>query len=105
MPEVRRELALYYDEITRLDGYVGQVLDELRHQGVADNTLVLFLSDNGRPFPTRQDHPVRRRDQDPMDCPVACLCPGRQRLRAIGQFRGYRSDDPPAGRSESSAIF
>ncbi len=51
VPEVRRELALYYDEITRLDGYVGQVLDELAEQGVADSTLVLFLSDNGRPFP------------------------------------------------------
>jgi arylsulfatase A-like enzyme len=51
VPEVRRELALYYDEITRLDGYVGQVLDELRAQGVADDTFVLFLSDNGRPFP------------------------------------------------------
>lgn len=51
LPEVRRELALYYDEITRLDGFVGEVLQELDRQGVADNTLVLFLSDNGRPFP------------------------------------------------------
>ena len=51
VPEVRRELALYYDEITRLDDYVGQVLDELRHQGVVENTLLLFISDNGRPFP------------------------------------------------------
>ncbi len=51
VPEVRRELALYYDEITRLDGYVGQVLEELEEQGVAGNTFILFLSDNGRPFP------------------------------------------------------
>ena len=50
-PEVRKELALYYDEIVRLDGYVGKVIAELEQQGVADNTLVLFLSDNGRPFP------------------------------------------------------
>lgn len=50
-PEVRRDLALYYDEIARLDGYVGQVLDELDRQKIADNTCVLFLSDNGRPFP------------------------------------------------------
>jgi N-sulfoglucosamine sulfohydrolase len=51
VPEVRRDLAMYYDEISRLDGYVGQVLDELDRQGVADNTLILFLSDNGQPFP------------------------------------------------------
>ncbi len=50
-PEVRQELALYYDEITRLDDYVGKVLAELERQKVADNTLVLFMSDNGRPFP------------------------------------------------------
>ena len=50
-PEVRGDLALYYDEIARLDSYVGLVLDELEKQGVAENTLVLFFSDNGRPFP------------------------------------------------------
>jgi arylsulfatase A-like enzyme len=50
-PEVRRDLALYYDEVARLDHHVGEVLDELDRQGVADQTLVLFLSDNGRPFP------------------------------------------------------
>ena len=50
-PAVRRDLAAYMDEVTRLDGYVGAVLDELDRQGVADNTLVLFMSDNGRPFP------------------------------------------------------
>lgn len=47
----RKDLAQYYDEITRLDGFVGQVLDELKTQGVDQQTLVLFISDNGRPFP------------------------------------------------------
>jgi len=50
-PAVRRELAQYYDEIERLDRFVGDVLAELEAQGVADHTLVVFLSDNGRPFP------------------------------------------------------
>jgi N-sulfoglucosamine sulfohydrolase len=51
VPEVRRDLALYYDEVTRMDGFIGQVLDELHVQGVAENTFILFLADNGRPFP------------------------------------------------------
>jgi len=51
VPETRKDLAMYYDEITRMDGYIGRVLDELDRQGVAKNTFVLFLSDNGRPFP------------------------------------------------------
>lgn len=50
-PAVRADLALYYDEITRLDGVVGNVLKELDKQGAAKNTMVVFLSDNGRPFP------------------------------------------------------
>ncbi|MFM7844014.1 MAG: sulfatase-like hydrolase/transferase, partial [Planctomycetota bacterium] len=50
-PAVRRDLAQYYDEVTRLDSYVGQLLDALDEQQLADNTIVLFMTDNGRPFP------------------------------------------------------
>jgi N-sulfoglucosamine sulfohydrolase len=49
--DTRLDLALYYDEITRLDGFVGTILHELDRIGLADNTLIVFLSDNGRPFP------------------------------------------------------
>lgn len=48
---VRADYQLYYDEITRLDRYVGDVMKELDKQGVAENTMILFISDNGRPFP------------------------------------------------------
>ncbi|WP_236624640.1 sulfatase [Rhodopirellula sp. SWK7] len=50
-PAVREDLRLYYDEIGRLDTYVGKVLSKLESQGVTENTIVLFISDNGRPFP------------------------------------------------------
>ena len=50
-PQVRRDIAQYYDEISRLDDYVGQVNDELERQGTLENTMVIFMSDNGRPFP------------------------------------------------------
>jgi arylsulfatase A-like enzyme len=33
--------------ITRLDGYVGRMLDHLKKLGVAEQTLVIFTSDNG----------------------------------------------------------
>lgn len=33
--------------VSRLDGYVGEILDELRAMGVDDNTIVIFTSDNG----------------------------------------------------------
>lgn len=50
-PRVRNDLALYYDEICRFDQHLGMTLEELEKQGVAENTFVLVISDNGRPFP------------------------------------------------------
>lgn len=50
-PGVRTDLSMYYDEIARLDDFVGRVYAELERQGVLDNTFILFFSDNGRPFP------------------------------------------------------
>ena len=46
-PGVRADFANYYDEISRFDGNFGQVLDELKKRGLADNTLVVFMGDNG----------------------------------------------------------
>lgn len=39
--------ALFAGMITRLDQYVGEILQLLRDKGLADNTLVIFTSDNG----------------------------------------------------------
>jgi len=50
-PETRADYAMYYDEIARLDKYVGMVIAELEAQNVLEETLILFISDNGRPFP------------------------------------------------------
>lgn len=49
--ETREDLARYYDEIARLDGVVGKVLAVLDDQPAYQNTMVMFISDNGRPFP------------------------------------------------------
>lgn len=47
----RADLASYHNEITRFDHFVGQVADALTAQGILDNTLIVILADNGRPFP------------------------------------------------------
>lgn len=48
---VRQELAAQYMTISRLDQGVGLMLKELEAAGVADQTLVIYTSDNGPPFP------------------------------------------------------
>lgn len=50
-PEVRRELALYYDEIARMDREIGEILELLDTHGLTENTLIVFAGDNGMPFP------------------------------------------------------
>ena len=50
-PLIRQDLALYYDEVTRFDSHVGEILTELSRQGVLDSTLIVYVSDNGMPFP------------------------------------------------------
>lgn len=51
LQQTRNELAQYYSSIRRLDDTVGELLKVLEEQGVADNTIVMFLSDNGMDFP------------------------------------------------------
>lgn len=51
LPETRRELAEYYQATTRADQGLGQLVKVLKETGHWDDTLVIYLSDNGIPFP------------------------------------------------------
>ena len=50
-PEVRRDLARYHDEVAAMDEEFQWVMDILDKRGLAKNTLVVFLGDNGYAFP------------------------------------------------------
>jgi N-sulfoglucosamine sulfohydrolase len=50
-PEVRREVANYYDLVTAVDHHAGDVLAWLDRHGLAENTVVLFFGDHGRGMP------------------------------------------------------
>lgn len=49
-PGTRLELAQYLSEVQRFDQRVGEVVSELAAQGVLEETLIIVMSDNGRPF-------------------------------------------------------
>ena len=49
--ETKEDLAKYYDEIKRFDHFIGAVIEELETQEVLDQTLIIVMADNGRPFP------------------------------------------------------
>ena len=46
-PEARNDYAVYYDRLQDLDGEVGQILDQLEADGLADSTIVFYYSDHG----------------------------------------------------------
>jgi N-sulfoglucosamine sulfohydrolase len=51
LPDVRQEIAEYFTSVHRCDQIVGEVLRALDETGYRDNTLVMFLSDNGMALP------------------------------------------------------
>ncbi|MCL5269741.1 MAG: sulfatase [bacterium] len=51
LDDVRNEVAQYYSSVRRCDDTVGAVLRTLAEAGREDDTLVMFLSDNGMAFP------------------------------------------------------
>jgi arylsulfatase A-like enzyme len=50
-PETRADLALYYDATAHMDGAIGEMMAELDRRHLLERTLIVFLSDNGAPFP------------------------------------------------------
>ena len=44
---IREDFARHYDEIARMDTQFGFMMEELEKRGLADNTIVVFVGDNG----------------------------------------------------------
>jgi len=51
LDKIKTEMAQYYTSVRRADRITGAVLEELDKAKLADNTLVMFLSDHGMPLP------------------------------------------------------
>ena len=51
LPGVRQELSYYLNSVRRLDETFGKTIQALKESGFEDNTLVMFLSDNGIAIP------------------------------------------------------
>ena len=56
-PVVRRDWAIYYENIEKLDVWVGEQLARLEADGLADNTIVMFWGDHGAGMPRSKRWP------------------------------------------------
>jgi arylsulfatase A-like enzyme len=89
--------------ITRLDGYVGRMLTALREAGLAENTLVIFTSDNGPHDESNHDlarfdpsGPLRGIKRSLTDggirVPMIAWRPGTVAAGAVNEHVGYFGD-------------
>ncbi len=44
---LRKDLVAHHGEVNRLDFHIGQVFEELKKRGLYDNTLIIFIGDQG----------------------------------------------------------
>jgi N-sulfoglucosamine sulfohydrolase len=51
LPDIKKEVAEYYNSVYRCDQVVGAVVKALEESGLEENTMVMFISDNGMSFP------------------------------------------------------
>jgi arylsulfatase A-like enzyme len=86
--------------ITRLDGYVGRLLDQLTQLDLARNTLVIFTSDNG-PHNESSHHPERFRPSGPLTGMKRSLTEGGIRVPCIAWWPGH----VPAGRETGQVAY
>lgn len=47
-PKIRQEFAAYLDQVEYMDAEVGRLIDRLDASGRLDNTIIIFIGDNGR---------------------------------------------------------
>ena len=50
-PEIRHDLALYYDKVQEMDARVGTAVKKLEEAGLAEDTIVFYYSDHGGVLP------------------------------------------------------
>ncbi len=50
-PIIRKDLAVNYSNLKRLDDQLGIILKQLKEDGLYDNSIIFFYGDHGGPFP------------------------------------------------------
>ncbi len=48
---IRHDLAVNYSNLKRMDDQVGEIIQQLKEDGLYDNTIIFFYGDHGGPFP------------------------------------------------------
>ncbi len=81
LPGVRDDLARHFDEINRMDSEFQAVIATLERRGFGENTLVVFMGDNGMAFP----HGKGSLYDPGLHVPLAVRWPGRVKSGGVSK--------------------
>lgn len=78
--EGKSNWGLYGDAIQEMDFYVGQIVDALERLEIADETIIMYVSDNGRQGGRNETQPIRGNKlttyEGGLRVPCIAYCPG-----------------------------
>jgi arylsulfatase A-like enzyme len=79
------QLPGYYGDIKRIDESVGTVMKTLAEENLEDNTIVLFISDHGCHFRTRNTEYKRSPHESSIRIPLIMQGPGLNQSRKVSE--------------------
>jgi arylsulfatase A-like enzyme len=82
----QKQLPDYYGCIAKIDESVGTVLGALAERGIAENTIVVFVSDHGCHFRTRNSEYKRSPHESSIHIPLVIQGPGFNRAMEIPEL-------------------
>ncbi len=80
------QAANYYGDIKAIDQSVGRLLKTLKEQGLEDNTIVVFMSDHGCHFRTRNTEYKRSPHESSIHVPLVIQGPGFNNSQIIPEL-------------------
>lgn len=81
-----KQLPEYYGCVASIDESVGTILGELRRLGMEENTIVVFLSDHGCHFRTRNSEYKRSPHESSIHIPLVIQGPGFNRALSVPEL-------------------
>lgn len=88
-PEVRQDWAQYYDKLTEMDTQVGQVMQQLREDGLVDSTIIFYYGDHGSGMPRGK----RWLYQSGLHVPLIVSVPAKYQSLVEGQYSTGSTSD------------
>ena len=76
VPTIRKNYAKYHDAIAKMDQEIGKALEELEKQGLAENTIVIYVSDHGGVLPRSK----RFLFENGLHCPLIIRIPEKYKV-------------------------